>query len=103
MALSAKGGISIVDGYPKAGFADMVTQVLTFNTPQQTSTVLISWQHQDILPKKPSHDSIVTELMKQTGTTGLPIPQNPWPGDRYDMVFVFDRPGGTGPLTKFTQ
>jgi hypothetical protein len=42
----------------------------------------------------------------QTGTTGnFSIPSS-WPrgtaGVRYDLVFVFDRPSGDGPITGFT-
>ena len=89
-------------------FASMVSSVLAL--PISSGTVLIAWQHQDILlkpvsTKNPNPDSIVNELLKQTNTplTSLNIPANPWPQDRYDMVFVFDRPSGTGPFTAFTQ
>lgn len=69
----------------------------------QSGTVLISWQHEDIW-QGPGQDSIVNELMKKTGTASFPnLPTQPWPGSRYDMVFVLDRPGGTGVFTAFTQ
>lgn len=86
--------------FKKKDFADMVTSALTLS-----GTVLISWQHEDILPKNPGDDCIVAELLQQTGTQpgSLPIPPGPWPGSRYDMVFVFDRPDGSGPFTGFTQ
>lgn len=86
--------------FKKKHFADMVVSVLSLS-----GTVLISWQHQDILPKDQGSDSIVSELLLQTATppASLPVPSGPWPGSRYDMVLVLDRPDGTGPFTGFTQ
>ncbi|MES2379421.1 MAG: hypothetical protein V4538_00160 [Bacteroidota bacterium] len=103
-ALAAKmnlpsGQVNI--SFKKKDFKKMVTHVLTLS-----GTVLISWQHQDILPKTPGTDCIVHQLMKQTGTQQStlqqPVPAGPWPAPRYDMVLVFDRPTGTGPFTSFT-
>ncbi|MCA9032537.1 MAG: histidine phosphatase family protein [Planctomycetaceae bacterium] len=104
-ALAAKLDITAETSFSKSDYAKMVAYALSLNsTSDESCTVLISWQHQDILPKD-SDDSIVTEIMKQTGTSSgsLPIPTGSWPGDRYDMVFVLDRPTGTGPMTSFTQ
>lgn len=102
-ALAAKLKISPIVEFDKDSYQEMVTDVLR----NQTGTVLISWQHQDILPdpKGPNpKDSIVTELLSQTKTTALTnIPAGPWPGGRFDMVLVFDRPSGSGAFTSFTQ
>jgi len=64
--------------------------------------VLIAWQHEDIaLTAKTGVPGISQEILTQTGTSGtLGVPTT-WPGDRYDLVFVFDRPSGTGPVTAF--
>ena len=86
-------------------YHDMVTDVLT-----KSGTVLIAWQHQYILPKAKGADSIVYELFCQTGTVRAPdpipllfnVPTGPWPSERYDMVFVLDRPSGTGPFIATT-
>jgi hypothetical protein len=69
--------------------------------------VLIAWQHQDIaLTTKTGDPGISQEILTQTGTTAtLGVPTS-WPtgpaGARYDLVFVFDRPSGRGPITGFT-
>ena len=101
-ALAAKMALpadKLITTFKKKHFADMVTSALS-----ASGTVLISWQHEDILPKNPGDDCIVAELLQQTSTpSDLPIPSGPWPGSRYDMVFVFDRPSGSGPFTAFTQ
>lgn len=100
-ALSAKMQLpaSKLDlSFRKNDFPAMVTSALALS-----GTVLISWQHQDILPKAVGADSIVTELLKQTATSGLSVPVGPWPGSRYDMVLVLERPSGTGPFTQCTQ
>lgn len=102
-ALAAKMQIpasNLVTSFPKNNYAEMVTAVLSL----QANTVLISWQHQDILPAKPGADSIISELLKQTNTTAnLNIPAGPWPSSRYDMVLILERPSGTGPFTSFVQ
>ena len=76
----------------------MVASVLA-----QSGTVLIAWQHEDIW-QGPGQDSIVNEILKKTGTASFSnLPTQAWPGSRYDMVFVLDRPGGVGVFTAFTQ
>jgi hypothetical protein len=86
--------------FKKKDYPNMVTSVLGLS-----GTVLISWQHQDILPKDQGVDCIVNEILKQSSTpaSGLPIPAGPWPASRYDMVFVFERPTDSGPFTNFIQ
>jgi hypothetical protein len=55
------------------------------------------------LPQKTSDDSIVSELIQQTGSTNLKVPTEPLPEDRCYMDFVFDRPSGSGAFPGFTQ
>jgi hypothetical protein len=86
--------------FDRDDFPAMIAHVLAL----PSGTVLVSWQHEDILPRKPGDACIVGELLKQSGSakpSGLPA--GPWPGNRYDMVLVFDRPSGDGPFTAFTQ
>jgi hypothetical protein len=90
-ALAAKLGSSVPfdASYKKTQYKDMVTAALG------CEIVLVSWQHEDI-------PAIGGEILSQTGTRGITVPQK-WPGDRYDLVWVFDRPSGAGPITAFTQ
>jgi hypothetical protein len=49
--------------------------------------------------------SILTQTRTPLGTFNIP---KTWPTDRrgaarYDLVFVFDRPAGDGPIEKFTR
>lgn len=98
-ALATLLNLTADTSHKKDKYTKMVKHAL-----EQDGVVLISWQHQDILPKDSGDDCIVNELLQQTGTTGLSnIPAGPWPGSRYDMVLVFDRPSGSGPFTAFTQ
>ena len=65
--------------------------------------VLIAWQHEDIaLTTKTGDPGISQVILTQTKTAGtLGVPPT-WPDARYDLVFVFDRPSGSGPITAFT-
>jgi hypothetical protein len=105
LPLSCKAGIRIIDSRASTDFQKMVTDLLSFDLAKATTcTLLIAWQHQDILPKKKHADSIVSELIKQTGGQApAQVPAGPWPEERYDLVFVFDRPSGSGPFTAFSQ
>jgi hypothetical protein len=91
-ALAAKLGSAVPfdASYKKKHYKDMVTAALRCD-----GIVLVSWQHEDI-------PSIGGEILSQTGTGGITVPQT-WPGGRYDLVWVFDRPSGAGPITAFTQ
>ena len=80
----------------------MVTSALTCD-----GAVLIAWQHEDIaLTTKTGGPGISQEILTQTGATGTFNIPTSWPtgptGARYDLVFVFDRPSGNGPITGFT-
>lgn len=55
--------------------------------------VLICWEHKNIL-------TIVNEILKnQPETPGIP---RKWPGDHYDLVWIFDWNAGTG-MYEFNQ
>jgi hypothetical protein len=65
------------------------------------AAVLIAWQRQDI---PGISQSILTQTRTPLGTFNIP---KTWPTDRrgaarYDLVFVFDRPAGDGPIVKFS-
>jgi hypothetical protein len=92
-ALSAKLGIAINTTFRKSDYADMVAAAVTC-----AGAVLIAWQHEDIV-------GLGQENLTQTRTEGtMGVPQG-WPNSRedarYDLVFVFDRPSGKGPITDF--
>jgi hypothetical protein len=70
--------------------------------------VLIAWQHEDIpLQNTDGEPGISQCIVTATKTPAgkFPIPAT-WPkgtaGARYDLVFVFDRPQGSGPVEGFT-
>ena len=103
-ALARKLNVQPNTCFRKNHYINMVTAVLALDAGnQKTCTILISWQHEDILPKETDDASIVGALIQQTGSTNLSVPTQPWPEDRYDLVFVFDRPSGSGAFTGFTQ
>jgi hypothetical protein len=100
--LAAKLGLDPNVSYGKSHYAKMVTTALACD-----GLVLISWQHEDIpLTTKTGDPGISQEILTQTRTTAtLGVPTS-WPvgpfGARYDLVFVFDRPTGSGPIISFT-
>ena len=101
-ALAAKLSLPADTSHGKKHYAKMVTSALACD-----GAVLIAWQHQDIaLTTKTGDPGISQEILTRTGTAGkFNIPTS-WPsgpaGARYDLVFVFDRPSGDGPITGFT-
>jgi len=101
-ALAAKLELTIDISHGKNHYAEMVTSALACD-----GTVLIAWQHEDIaLTTNTGAAGISQEILSQTGNDGtFDIPKT-WPdgtaGARYDLVFVFDRPKGSGPITGFT-
>lgn len=101
--LATKLDLTINTQYRKDHYAKMVTAALACDGP-----VLIAWQHQDIaLKSKTGEPGISTEFLTQTGTVEtFDVPMS-WPtglgGDAcYDLVFVFERPSGAGPITGFS-
>ena len=101
-ALKAKLNLTIDATHRKSHFAGMVTSALACE-----GVVLIAWQREDIaLNTKTGNPGISAEILTQTETTRtLNVPTS-WPigpaGARYDLVFVFDRSTGRGPITGFT-
>jgi hypothetical protein len=86
----------------KGRYAEMVRSALACD-----GAVLIAWQHEDIaLTTKTGLPGISAEILTQTQTKGTFNVPVSWPtaptGARYDLVFVFDRPSGEGPITAFT-
>ena len=80
--------------YHRSAYQAMVEHAL-----KKTGTVLICWQHQEI-------PLIGRALLGQTGATGVTIPDT-WPagpqGPRFDLVWTFSRPSGSGPIMAFKQ
>jgi hypothetical protein len=95
--------LSINADFKKSHYEKMVKQALS-----QEGAVLIAWQHEDIaLKTKDGNPGISQVILDQTQTpakNNFKIPKT-WPtgpqGARYDLVFVFDRPTGTGPIVNF--
>jgi hypothetical protein len=89
-ALAARLGLAIDTKGKRAKFKKMVDAAL-----ECEGVALIAWQHQDI-------PAIGEHLLKHSGASGIALPTS-WPEDRYDLVWVFDRPAGDGPIISFTQ
>ena len=95
--------MTINQSFAKKDYKDMVAAAVAC-----AGAVLISWQHEDIAwVDKKGKPGISQCILTETGTVGNPfnIPLS-WPsgpqGARYDLVWVFDRPSGIGPVTGFT-
>ena len=101
-AVATKLGLTIDKSHRKNHYAEMLKAALACD-----GAVLIAWQHEDIALKTKTGDpGICQVILTETGTTKtFDIPTS-WPvgpaGARYDLVFVFDRPSGSGPITAFT-
>jgi hypothetical protein len=89
-AVAQRLGLAINTHGKKARFKQMADAALACD-----GVVLIAWQHQDI-------PAIGHHILRHTDTSGLSLPTT-WPGERYDLVWVFDRPSGSGPIASFTQ
>jgi hypothetical protein len=83
--LAAKIGLQIITKYLKGDEKDMVADAVS-----QSGTVLICWQHEDI--------PTISNFIVGNNTT---VPQK-WPGDRFDVVWVFDLDTASGQYG-FTQ
>jgi hypothetical protein len=89
-ALAARLDLAIDTSFSRDHYKHMADAALAC-----AGVVLIAWQHEDI-------PSIGAHLLKHTGASGIALP-TAWPDDRYDLVWVFDRPAGSGPVTGFAQ
>jgi hypothetical protein len=102
-ALAARLDLAIDTSYSKKHYHKMVKSAVACN-----GIVLIAWQHQDIPlengDKKPGLSQCILTETGTTSTFDIPTtwPTTPSGAARYDLVFVFDRPTGTGPITNFT-
>ncbi len=83
--LAAKLGLPVNTDHAKGDEAALLQAATTIG-----GTVLIAWEHEAI--------PAIAELLLG-GNQG--VPQH-WPDDRFDLVWVFDRPDGHG-LWGFTQ
>jgi broad specificity phosphatase PhoE len=83
--LSAKLGLRVNTDHPKGDEAALVQAATTIG-----GTVLIAWEHEAI--------PAIAELVLGSSQN---VPQH-WPDDRFDLVWVFDRPDGHGAWS-FTQ
>jgi hypothetical protein len=102
-ALAARLDLTIDTSYSKKHYDKMVKAAVACN-----GIVLIAWQHQDI-PLENGHKKpgLSQCILTETGTTNTFDIPTTWPttpsGEaRYDLIFVFDRPTGTGPIVNFT-
>ena len=102
-ALAAKLNLETDTHHKKSHYDKMVAKALA-----QQGAVLIAWQHEDIaLQTKTGQPGISQSILTQTQTPAgkFNIPQT-WPsgpqGARYDLIFVFDRPAGDGPIQNFS-
>ncbi len=77
--LSQRLNQTINENYGKADIEDLVQEIT-----QLEGTVLVCWQHEAI-------PAISNLILKNTST----VPQT-WPGDRFDLVWVFDLNPQTG-------
>jgi hypothetical protein len=102
-ALAAKLDLPIDTSYSKKHYHKMVKAAVESN-----GIVLIAWQHQDIpLENGDKQPGLSQYILTETGTTNtfdIPTtwPTTPGGAARYDLVWVFDRPTGTGPIVNFT-
>jgi hypothetical protein len=101
---------------PNTSFADTAYDDMIEAALACQGAVLIAWQHEDIpLLSKTGSPGISQSILDHTDTpaatsSGWHIPKK-WPKGplwqggqpeaRYDLVLVFDRPTGTGPITDF--
>ena len=101
-ALAAKLNLQIDTKHSKKHYPKMVEDAL-----KQPGAVLICWQHEDIpLENADKQPGISQCILTQTDTQGtMGVPET-WPTTtdgkaRYDLIFVFYRPNGNGPITEF--
>lgn len=91
-ALGSPGTPMAIDtSFSKKHYDKMVTAALA-----SQGAVLISWQHEDI---PAIGGSILTQTKTPAGSVKIPTK---WSGSRYDLVWIFNRPGGSGPIASFS-
>ena len=83
--LAAKLALPLNTAFPKGNEAALVQAAKTIG-----GVVLIAWEHEAI--------PAIAQLILG-GSQGVP---QSWPGERFDLVWVFDRPVGNG-IWSFTQ
>jgi hypothetical protein len=88
---SPSSPLTINQSFSKKHYDQMVTAALACQ-----GAVLIAWQHQDI---PAIGQSILTQTNTPSGSIQIPTS---WPGSRYDLVWVFNRPGCSGPIASFS-
>jgi hypothetical protein len=79
-ALAAKLGIPIDQRFTKGREADLATAISTVE-----GVVLVCWQHEDI-----------AAIAKELAPDAQAIPDD-WPGNRFNVIFKFDRPNSASP------
>lgn len=101
-AIATKLGLPVNTKHKRSDYPRMVQDALG-----EDGAVLICWQHQDIpLEADGNVPGISQCILADTGTqVKLGVPKS-WPKGlngvaRYDLVWVFDRPSGTGPISGF--
>ncbi|MBO1418155.1 hypothetical protein [Streptomyces sp. FH025] len=75
--LAAKLGLTVDTGYAESQESELARAALTGAQP-----VLICWEH-----------SRIPRIVEALGASGSGAPAA-WPGDRFDLVWVFSRPSG---------
>jgi hypothetical protein len=90
-ALGTAGSPMPIDqSFSRKHFDKMVTAALACE-----GAILVAWQHEDIV-------AISQSILTQTGTPSTVKIPTKWDGTRYDMVWVFSRPSGAGPIVSFS-
>lgn len=84
--LAAALGLKVDNRFPKGQEADLVAALNSAPGP-----VLISWQHENI-------DAIISHLGALT-----PTPPKSWPGERYDVIYIFTRNANGWNFTQLPQ
>lgn len=80
---------------PHQDFSKGDEKKLAQSVMQQSGIVLICWQHEAI-------NDIANHLVDGAETTS-PIPPPPWPGNRFDVVWVFTPPASSSDPWGFEQ
>jgi hypothetical protein len=81
--LAAKLQLTPILQFGKGDEAALAADVL-----RQTGVVLVAWQHEDIYD--------IAQHLVGTKPPAPAIPTKKWPGDRFDLVWVFEPPSSNG-------